>query len=209
VDRLSRPARLSPPIAATNRPQELHEELLAPGRIDREVPHQPAHRRADGPSAFFGVHSRERNLAPSLHFSRGVPVVHPAHPSGAPGTAPGYAHGMPLVHQPGAPMEPMGFFPFFFSVCFLRASYERYRTVGLSGADTRRPRQRVPPSSRYAPPPCACAWLCTILYCMCTTVPSFDKVLFPPIAVYAPPTVPAPQYAQYWTVPAWATTVPS
>lgn len=67
MDRLSRRQAVIL-IAATNRPQELHEELLAPGRIDREV--HISLPTEEQRVAIFGVHSRTRTLAPSLDFSQ-------------------------------------------------------------------------------------------------------------------------------------------
>lgn len=55
-------------ICATNRPQELHQSLLRPGRIDREI-----HIGLPGEQQrvrIFAVHSRNRRLAEDVDFNK-------------------------------------------------------------------------------------------------------------------------------------------
>lgn len=59
-------------IAATNRPDELDERLMVPGRIDREI-----HIGLPGEAEriqIFGVHSEGKKLAKDVDFSK---VFHP------------------------------------------------------------------------------------------------------------------------------------
>eukprot|EP00850_Spirogloea_muscicola_P012818 SM000084S23154 [mRNA] locus=s84:534523:540569:+ [translate_table: standard] len=55
-------------IGATNRPDELHQDLMKPGRIDREI-----HIGLPGEAerlGIFDVHSRGKRLAPDVNFSK-------------------------------------------------------------------------------------------------------------------------------------------
>lgn len=67
VDRFSRRQAVIL-LAATNRPDELEEGLTAAGRIDREL-HigLPSEEQR---CAIFNVHSRGRQLAPDVDFSK-------------------------------------------------------------------------------------------------------------------------------------------